>query len=75
MFLEFIQSFDWESFLIFYRISIRSKNDTYSRIVFKLKIYLIQCSVNTSLNYFDNIILHSGKNHLCFRITKTCIIL
>ena len=72
--LELFQSCDWEAFLVTYRISFGCEYDTDCCIVFKLKINLIQCSVDTCFHNFKNIILHTRKYNLSFRISKTSVV-
>ena len=75
VFIKFLQSCDWQAFVIFYRISVTCKHDTHCCIVFELKVDLIQCSINAGFHDFNNIILHSWKYDLSLRISKSGIIL
>ena len=74
MLLELFQSCDRKTFLVAYRISFRCKYNADCCIVFKLKINLIQCSVNTCFHNFKDIILHTRKYNLRFRISKTGVV-
>ena len=71
---EVLKSVHRNTFFIFHRISVTCKDYTYCRIILKLKIYLIQSSVYTGFHHFDDIVLHTRKNNLRFRIAKTGII-
>ena len=68
------KSIHWNALFVFYRISFTCKDHTYSRIILKFQLYLIQCSIHTGFHNFYNICFHSWKYNLCFRISKPCII-
>ena len=59
MLFELIQSFNRESLFIFNRIAVRCQYHTYCCIIFKLKIDLIQRSIDTGLSYLNEIIFHT----------------
>ena len=72
--LEVFKALDRNSLFIFYRISIACKNDAYCCVILEFQINLIQFSVYAGFHHLNDIILHTWKNNLCFRITKSCII-
>ena len=74
MLLELVKTGDRKSFFISDRITVRCKYHTDCCIVFKLKIYLIQCSVDTGFDHIDQIIFHTRKNNLCLRISESGIV-
>ena len=74
MLVKFFQPLNRETFFITYRISFGCQYHAYCCIVFKLQIYLIQCSVNTCFHNFNQIILHTRQYNLRFRIPEACIV-
>ena len=61
-----------------YREEMKRLRDTlnaHGRIIFKLKIDLIQSSVHTCFNNVQNIIFHTRKHNLSLRISEAGVVL
>ena len=52
------------AFLITYRITLTCKNNAYGCLIFKLKINLIELSIDTCIKYIYDISLESRENNL-----------
>ena len=73
--VKILETGDKLAFLVSNRITVGCENDTYAGIILELKVYLVESAVNAGLEYVDYVILHTRKNNLCLRVTKTCVVL
>ena len=72
---EFVKTTDYETFVVFHRITVGCQYDADCRIVLKLQVDLVKCSVNARLKNVNDIGFHTRQDNLCFRITESCIVL
>ena len=75
VFLELVEPFDREAFLIFHRIAVGCEHHADSRVVLELQVDLIKPSVDTCLDHIDDIVFHAGQYDLRFRVAESCIVL
>mgnify|MGYP001704768214 CR=1 FL=1 len=72
--LEMFKTMDWESFFVFYRITIGCQYHADCRIVLKLQINLVKGAIHACLKDIHDIIFHTWENYLRLRITESGIV-
>ena len=75
MFLELVKTSDREAFVIFHRIAVGCEHHADRCVILKLKIDLIQCTVDAGFDHIDDIIFHTRQYNLRFRVAEAGIVL
>ena len=73
--LEVFKTGNFKTLVVLFRITVGSQNYTNCCVICKIKFNLVKSSIHTCFKYFYDVILHSRKHHLGFRVTKTGIVL
>lgn len=72
--LKILKSMDRDTFFVFTGIHHLARTTQTAALSSNFRSIWIKFAVYTGFHYFNDIILHTRKNNLCLRITKSCII-